>query len=416
MPAEVIPTAFASDARSEQPNFQSASRAVPAAAAPRALSPPSEDHPNTKPGRIAKGAAAATLTASRLVTFADKADSYLYGKRARAVVIAAAAVVSTPTLTRWTGAPASLQQLAILCFLLLVVVLAVARIAMFRAEDGRWDPVLGIENVQLAAVDLWSSVERFSDSHPKQRLRSAGTFLMGGALVSLSIRAAADTLYNAGFDSWDFDWTEASDWTVFFLGASLWAWTTWATRRDGELAALVADPAKDAVAVQAVAQAFAGLPVLVDCRDRLSAHAFTVGGAHPLVARLLGELGGWHPRRADTEKPYQHSLFRKLRTAVPEAEPQLEVPLRSQGLPFTGRIDILLGRCVLVEIKRRLTTSTAQKALGQIEMYVRIWEHRGPVVLVLCDTDPALASAFFEPAFMRLRASGHSVVAVLAAA
>jgi hypothetical protein len=101
---------------------------------------------------------------------------------------------------------------------------------------------------------------------------------------------------------------------------------------------------------------------------------------------------------------------------VPEADPQLEVPLRSQGLPYTGRIDILFGGCVLVEIKRRLTTSTAQKALGQVEMYVQIWQHKGPVVLVLCDTDPNLASSFFEPAIERLRAAGHSVVAVLAAA
>ena len=367
------------------------------------------------PGRVAKGAAIAASTASSLVTLADKVDSRLYGWRAKVVVGAAAAVVFPPTLARWIDNPLWLQPLTILCFVALVLVLALARVAMFRSEDGSWAPSLGVENAQLALVDFWGAVEEFKNGHPKQRARTAGSFLVGAALVSLAIRAATDSLYNAGFDSWSFDWTEATDWTVFWLGVGLWAWATRATRRDGKLAALVADPEKDRGAVQAVAQAFAGLPVLVDCRDHLSAEAFTGSGAHPLVARLLRELSTWHPRRADTEKPYQHSLYRKLRGAVPEADPQLEVPLRSQGLPFTGRIDILLGRCVLVEIKRRLTTSTAQKALGQIEMYVRIWQHNGPVVLVLCDTDPILASAFFGPALMRLRSAGHSGVAVLAA-
>src|SRR6185369_1108750 len=347
--------------------------------------------------RMVQGAALAAMTASKLVTIADKIDSLLYGKRAKTLVLAAALVVVPPTLARWTELPSWLQPLALAAFLMLALVLSLARIAMFRDDEGSWDPRLGLTNIRLAVTDLRNSFAQFRAAHPKQRIRSIGSACVGAALVSLAVRAAGNALYNSGFDSWDFNWTEDVDWMIFTVGGCLWGWVTWTTHKEGQLAALLADPEKDSGAAEAVALAFVGLPTLVDCRDRSSAEAFTRDATHPLVSRLLGELGGWHPRRADTEKPYQHSLYRKLRTAVPEAEPQLEVPLRSQGLPYTGRIDILFGRCVLVEVKRRLTTSTAQKALGQIEMYVQIWQHKGPVVLVLCDTDPNLAYSFFEP-------------------
>jgi len=63
-------------------------------------------------------------------------------------------------------------------------------------------------------------------------------------------------------------------------------------------------------------------------------------------------------------------------------------------------------------MKVRLTTSTAQKAAGQVGMYMRLWEGRGPLVLVLCETPFDFAVSFFGPEIARLRASGHSVVAV----
>ncbi len=44
-------------------------------------------------------------------------------------------------------------------------------------------------------------------------------------------------------------------------------------------------------------------------------------------------------------------------------------------------------------------------------MYVRLWEGRGPLVLVLCVTPFDFAVSFFGPEIARLRASGHSVVA-----
>jgi len=388
--------------------------ALPSVSDVQQVAMPTVAHARAQP-HFAHGVAVAAMTASRLVTLADKVDSLLYGSRAKALVAAAAVVVFTPRLSEWLGHVPILQPIALAAFLTLAFVLGLARIAMFRNEDGQWDPAAGYANIKLGIADVFSGMNRLRDAHPKQRLQAIGSFFLGGALVSLAVRAALSSFYDLGFDSWDFDWSDSWDWLTLIGGGVVWAWARSATHRDGQRAALLADPIRDAHAAEAVAQAFAGLPTLVDCRDAELAGAFLRQSAHPLVTRLVSELGAWRPRWADTEKPYQHSLFRKLRGSLPEAEPQIEVPLRSQGLPYTGRIDILLGGCVLIEIKRHLTTSTAQKALGQIEMYAQIWHQKGPIVLVLCDTDPYFAASFFEPALARLRAAGLPVVAVLAA-
>ena len=383
--------------------------AAPAAGGAQALAP--HLHVAQSPNIMRKlvgSAALAVSSADRLVTLADRVDSFLYGKRLRLLVVAAAGVVTTAEFA--SGDLAWLQQLTVFLFIVLGVVLALARVAMFRDDEGRWSAAVGWSNVGFAFAELGDIVGRLRTATPSQRLQAAGSGLLGIALITLALRVLFDRIYSTGLDSWDFDWSARWDYCALLAGLGLWFWGARARRRDGERSALIADPSKDQVRVSQVALAFAELPAVVDCRQG-SAHDASES-MHPLLGELFAALRSWHPRRAEKEKPYQYSLYRRLRERIPKAEPQLEVPLRSQGVPYFGKIDILLGHCVLIEMKLRLTTSTAQKAAGQIGMYVRLWEGKGPLVLVLCETKFEFAVSFFEPEIKRLRASGHSVVAV----
>jgi len=358
--------------------------------------------------RLAGGAALAALTAGRLVTLADRIDSFLYGKRLRLLVVAAAAVVGTASLS--DGELGWLAPLALSAFVALGAVLTLARVAMFRDDDGRWAPAAGWFNFICAVTELGDNVRLLLTATVAQRLQAAGTCLIGSSLVVLALRVLLDRIYASGLDSWDFDWSASWDYGGLVLGAGLWLKGTWTRRLDGERAALIADPVKDPGRASQVASAFAELPEVIDCRrGQLST---PVGLGIPLLEELIGVLRDWRPRREQDEKRYQYLLHRRLCQRVPNADPLREVPLRSQGLPYTGKIDILFGHCILIEMKVRLTTSTAQKASGQIGMYVRLWEGKGPLVLVLCDTDHDFAASFFGPEIARLRQGGHSVVAV----
>jgi hypothetical protein len=314
----------------------------------------------------------------------------------------------------WVDGPSWVEPLVAMSFVLLTATLAVARIAMFRDEDGRWAPSIGLSNLLEEGNDLRERLNTYRGLGANQRLQMVGSGLIAIALVVLAVRRIANMVYESGLDSWDFDWGEAWDYGAFTIGVGLWWMGFLALRREGRRTSLVVDASKDDRAARAVSSAFADLPAVIDCREGGSAEMFAMRASHPLLANLLTVLGQWHPRRAEKEKPYQRSLHRKLLQLLPAADPKEEVPLRSQHVRHTGRIDILLGHCVLIEMKRRLTTSTAQKALGQVLMYADLWRDKGPLVLLLCDTDAEFAVPFFEPHVRRLRADGCSVVAIMA--
>ena len=358
--------------------------------------------------RFARAAGAASV----LVRLADRVDSWAYGKRAKLLVAVAAVVVFAPSVTTST----TIQALALSAFGLVLSLLLLARIAMFRNESGEWSASVGAANVGDAAAEAWSNLAVLKLARPNQLAQTVGRLLIGSALVSLALRATLAGIYDAGFDSWAPDWPEEFDWGLFWLGVVVWLWGAYRTTRDGRHGALVVDPTQDQPAALSVARAFDALPAVIDAHDTAAMNAWSRQATHPLASELAKILGAWRPRRAHKEKAYQRSLFRKLREALPDADPELEVPLRSRGIPSTGRIDILLGHCVLIELKVRLNTSSAQKAVGQADFYCHLWQDKGPVVLVLCDTDRDFAFAFLEPAIRRLRHSGQSIVAILAAA
>jgi len=275
--------------------------------------------------RLADGAALAASTASRLVTLADRVDSFLYGKRLRILVIAAAGVVTAASLS--SGELAWLQPLAISIFVVLGLVLLVARVAMFRDDDGKWSPSVGWSNLTYAVIEFGDGIRRLSAAPTTQRLQAAGNALLGTALVTLALRVVFDRIYATGLDSWDFDWRDSWDYGVFLLGLALWLWGTWARRREGERSALIADPDKDRARVSQVATAFAELPAVIDCRAGL-----TPGAPEPtslLLNELLTVPRSWRPRRGGDEKRYQYLLHRRLCEQVPKADPRREVPLRS---------------------------------------------------------------------------------------
>lgn len=101
---------------------------------------------------------------------------------------------------------------------------------------------------------------------------------------------------------------------------------------------------------------------------------------------------------------------------MPDADVRKEVWIGNKS-----RVDIAIGdskarieRGILVEMKANLSTSEANRLLGQTWTYLGLWRGKGPLVLVLCRTGAEYAGpirAFVD----EMRNGGHAVVALLAA-
>lgn len=92
------------------------------------------------------------------------------------------------------------------------------------------------------------------------------------------------------------------------------------------------------------------------------------------ITRLVRE---WRPRKCKTEKDFENSLVRHLRSNLPGKD---VVPQYASG---RVKGDIVIEKKYLIEIKLNLgSTSKLQRLIGQLEGYEQEWKN--PIILVLC--------------------------------
>jgi len=111
--------------------------------------------------------------------------------------------------------------------------------------------------------------------------------------------------------------------------------------------------------------------------ERLRFRFFDSGG---MIASLIEQ---WHPRKCNTEKDYEKSLYRFLHNKLED------IQVTKQFARGRIRADLVVGDDVIVELKNNLkTTARYQRLIGQITVY-KEWD--GQIIIVLVgETDPNL--------------------------
>lgn len=342
---------------------------------------------------------------------ADRIDAWLYGKR-QAVLVVLSFVV---TALSWWEAESTPHDLRVTAFGTLVLVLyqevlLLARVGSFRDDSRRWSAQLVRERFGAWWEDVVESTKEASALPPAVRIRGMGTFLAGLAIVVLALRnvvvlaqiilaellsARSPTL--ASIDSG----TRMAGLGALSLGMLLWLLGFWLARRSKGAERLRVHE-NERVALVHAAHA---MPLAVlDCGDSAALTHLARSTPHPLLAELLLSLSAWKPRSQTTEAGYVSSLVRKLRQRMPSAPAERERPLRDGKQRF--RADLVVGDAVLVEMKRGLSASTAQRALGQVQMYARLWAQKGPVLLLICGVQRQAVDALLGPHLGMLRQLG----------
>lgn len=356
--------------------------------------------------------------AHAVLDVADRIDAALYGKRRVILVVLSFLVAAlswweadrTPHDLRWTA-------FGTLVLAVYLEVLFLARIGSFRDDSKRWSAQLVRDRFGAWWEDVVESAKDARALPASGMVRGVGTFLAGLAIVVLALRnvvlltqvvlaeffsARSPTL--ASIDSV----TRIAGLVGLVLGLALWLVGVWLARQ-GKNAERFTVHENERAALARTADALP--PGVLDCADQGAIERVVKATPHPLFAELLLSLSAWKPRSQSTEAGYTSSLVRKLRERMPGAAAERERPLRDDKQRF--RADLIVGDAVLVEMKRGLSTSTAQKALGQVQMYARAWAQRGPVLLLICGVRREVAEQHLGKHLGLLRQLGV-VVAVVA--
>jgi hypothetical protein len=156
-----------------------------------------------------------------------------------------------------------------------------------------------------------------------------------------------------------------------------------------------------------------GLAPVIDCvRDPEGARARARSTGSQAIVELVDALCEWNPRRQGNEAGYQRSLVRHLAGNV-----SMNVSPEHTYYDDRNRcrFDLLLGESVVLEMKTDLGRSDQRdRATGQIRRYAHAWGQRGPVLLVVCETDSLFTRSLIAEDIHAMNAQGLPVFAVAA--
>jgi len=310
----------------------------------------------------------------------------------------------------------SWYDVAVALFGALLLVLLLGRVAACRDDDtGQFSWRVAGHRAMSAMRVSAAAISAFVAAGPFEQLRQAGWACLFLGVVGLAVRSPLLTIVRQFYDSQpEFD---ASDWSIiaiwlpvlggllvatgFVLHALRATKRRKATSPRSQASAEPASAASDAWQLPPVVDVFEGLGGISGLRsdDRV-------------LVRLIAALGTWSTRQHHYEDDYRRSLVRHLRNVVPDLDLDIERPVVTDD-GVLGYLDIAVGNSVAFELKPRLTASTAQRAVGQVWQYARSWKG-GPVILVVCETEPRFKSSFVAEQIRALRAQGHAVMAVAA--
>ena len=314
----------------------------------------------------------------RVLDAADRFDRACYGRRASVLwALALLTVLGTAMDADQSPRAPLWMALTTTAFCMVALPLGLGRALSFREDNGSWSLHLVAErlaNVVALAIDALSTTGRTRAIGKVVVFLGAVTLVVRNILVLASI-VANDIFATrlATLESMD-DRLLWASMGVGGVGILLWLLGSWRLHNDARRLHLRPKGRE----VEDLLRAAKAMPAVVDCREERNVAAVRACG-NPLLTQLVDALAKWKPRKAIYEKDYQASLHRHLCRVMPEAEPERERPFKDAR----GRLDIVVGGAILIEMKVNVSTSTADKGLGQVLRYGQYW-HNGPLVLLLC--------------------------------
>lgn len=337
---------------------------------------------------------------------AERFDAFSYGYRGLVIYVLA----GLHTLLVLAGVIWELrvwERVALVVFFLVLGVYALARLALFRREDGRWtwrSAASGIRGIWDRSRDWYSDWRKLP---PQARRASWTIFLLTGGLISTAIRGGAEWVFSPvdsiGFVVWAF-----AGWAAITVGLYR-LYKYWSPR---------APQPKALPAANALQAGTKGLPPVIDLvRHSEVSLQHLRAGVDDYLFSLLEVLARWDPRpRGEaSELAYQDSLQRHLRRRAPDLRVERERPIDVVIEQTRRRLDLTIDERVVIELKRNLRrTADVDRMYSQLRSYAKAWPH-GPVLLVICETAEEFAQhRDLHGKIESLRADGCAVVAIAA--
>lgn len=128
-------------------------------------------------------------------------------------------------------------------------------------------------------------------------------------------------------------------------------------------------------------------PVMVLARTQDNSQSLACIGGDAILSEMLQVLPLWRPGRRDHEQSYEQSLVKFLRNRIPHVSVGTQRYMATND-GETLRIDVVVDDRIGIELKRNLrNTSEVDRCVAQIQRYAGAWQKRGPLFLLVCESE-----------------------------
>lgn len=379
------------------------------------------------------GATSEEYKRSKFFDFIDNVDRYLYGRKMKNFITGAVLVLIIAPFLDWIlEVPYDrLTWLSTFVYLIYVVLIVLAWVSAWRDDDGKWTWARAKSRLLTYYGTLKDTVSETRTNAGAENLYTAAKILFWGSIcskalqnVSVFARKPLQNLFSTRFSDWRHYEVLISRWYWVFLLISIGIFVylyrtnpkilerikreflqffsstnTQGGKYSNEVVTIQTQDAKDLV--------------VASRRDEQMQSISKLNNTQ-LFGDFVSTLKKWNPGNCKYEYEFQDKLYAHLKKNMPEATVELEYPLVD---PYNGnkkRADIVINDTILIEMKREGRSGEVNRAQGQIGDYSRIWNSKGPVILLLCNFDYEKARLNFTPRMIELHQLQRSVLTVVA--
>lgn len=283
---------------------------------------------------------------------------------------------------------------------LMLVLAFLTKLDLFIDDDGRFRFWSGVTRLWSGAVERLRRDED-DETTSTDQLRTARAWTFAIALVVFATEKVIVTAASA----------KESTSLAYVGGALLLIWLVFhllvvRTAKASTTAPVVSES-------PAASQQIAGqLPPVLAMSERRTVEQVLAATSAGLVREFLSTVAAWAPRGCTDEKDYKYKLLRRIMRTTPGVSAKTEFGVARDGR--VGRIDLVIGEQLGVELKFNLRPADMRDALAQVDDYMQMWPGK-PMFLLLCGRalQPDHAKTFFGPEIARLRSEGRSVTVVI---
>lgn len=352
------------------------------------------------------------LRAARTVLdLAERFDEFTYGARLT-ILFTLSGIYCVTALVSAIFGQLVWEKITLSLFFFVLLVYGLARLAIFRDEDGRWTWRTALQGLRGGWSRTWDWLRDYRELPPEEKADTLAQAAVMGGCLAIAVRAGIFWALAPRESILFMAWAGAG---VFAIGFGLVE--LYRLRKLRKSRPALPAPAQAGALARSVN---GNLPAVIDLVRNGQAELQRARSEYgDYLADLLGVLATWKPKPRGVpplEADYQASLHRHIRKNRPSLKVEREKPIKVTVEDVRRRMDLAIDDSVVIELKRSLRrTADLDRAYTQVRAYAAEWKDKGPVLLVLCETPSGFAQVLdLQGKIAELRANNYNVVAVAA--